>query len=59
MWILLGPRDAEASSHDPFGDAKIPTDIDDWRHVETVYTYIYIFCETVEKYKYIIRYLWL
>ncbi|XP_028409966.1 protein CBFA2T3-like [Dendronephthya gigantea] len=30
------PREGEPSSHDPFGDPKIPSDVDDWRHVETM-----------------------
>jgi hypothetical protein len=37
---ILGPREGETSSHDPFGDPKIPSDVDDWRHVETVHTNI-------------------
>lgn len=35
LWISA-PREGEVSSHDPFGDPKIPSDVDDWRHVETV-----------------------
>ncbi|CAB3993781.1 CBFA2T1-like isoform X5 [Paramuricea clavata] len=31
-----GAREGETSSHDPFGDPKIPSDVDDWRHVETM-----------------------
>ena len=30
------PRDGEPATHEPFGDPKIPSDVDDWRHVETV-----------------------
>lgn len=41
--IILGAREGETSSHDPFGDPKIPSDVDDWRHVETVHTNIFSF----------------
>ncbi|XP_046842209.1 protein CBFA2T1-like isoform X2 [Xenia sp. Carnegie-2017] len=35
-FFAQGSRDSEVASHDPFVDPKIPNDVDDWRHVETM-----------------------
>lgn len=50
---ILGARgEGEPSSYDPFGEPKIPSDVDDWRHVETVC--IHVFTKYLQHYHYFI-----